>query len=52
MTLGHFLYIPGILLVGIMIGYALGGRAAEAGQKDRAERDQRRAQRQARREGD
>ena len=26
MTLGHFIYIPGILLVGVIIGYVLGGR--------------------------
>jgi len=25
---GHFLYIPAILLVGIVIGWILGGRAA------------------------
>lgn len=52
MTLGHFLYIPGILLVGIMIGYSLGGRAAEAGRKDREERDERKAARQARRDAE
>lgn len=28
MTLGHFIYIPAILLVGIVIGWILGGRAA------------------------
>jgi hypothetical protein len=26
----HFVFIPGVLLVGITIGYVLGGRAARA----------------------
>jgi len=26
----HFLYIPGILLVGVAMGYVLGARAARA----------------------
>lgn len=26
----HFLFIPGILLLGIVIGWSLGGRAARA----------------------
>ena len=29
MTAGHFIYIPVILLVGIVIGWILGGRAAK-----------------------
>jgi hypothetical protein len=29
MTLAHFIYIPGVLLLGIVVGYILGGRAAE-----------------------
>ncbi len=28
MTSAHFLYIPSILLVGVVIGWILGGRAA------------------------
>ena len=28
MGAGHFLYIPAVLLVGIVIGWILGGRAA------------------------
>jgi len=28
MTAGHFIFIPGVLLVGIVIGWILGGRAA------------------------
>ncbi|HEX4446927.1 MAG TPA: hypothetical protein VH044_09330 [Polyangiaceae bacterium] len=26
----HFIFIPGILLIGIVIGYILGGRSAKA----------------------
>lgn len=48
MTLGHFLYIPGVLLLGVLIGYVLGGRAAAAAEGDRALRDQRAAARRAR----
>ncbi len=29
MTAGHFIYIPVCLLVGIVIGWILGGRAAK-----------------------
>jgi hypothetical protein len=29
MTLAHFIYIPGVLVFGIVVGYILGGRAAE-----------------------
>ena len=35
----HFLFIPGVLLVGIVIGWLLGGRAA----KTRSEEKRRRA---------
>ncbi len=48
MTLGHFLYIPGMLLLGVLIGYVLGGRAAAAGAADRELRDRRAAARKAR----
>ena len=30
MPIEHFIYIPGILLVGLSIGYVLGARAARA----------------------
>lgn len=50
MTLAHFVYIPGILLLGIVIGYILGGRAAESARTEAAERDKRRQARRARRE--
>jgi hypothetical protein len=49
MTLGHFIYIPGILLLGIVIGFVLGGRKAELAAGDVAEKDQRKAAREARR---
>ena len=29
MTAGHFIFIPAVLLVGIVIGWVLGGRAAK-----------------------
>jgi hypothetical protein len=30
MTVAHFIYIPGVLLVGLAIGYVLGARAVRA----------------------
>jgi hypothetical protein len=48
MTLGHFIYIPGILLLGIVIGLVLGTRKAELAKGDQIEKDQRRAAREAR----
>lgn len=48
MTLGHFLYIPGVLVLGLVIGYVLGGRAATTGDADRQASEQRRAARKAR----
>jgi hypothetical protein len=35
----HFIFIPGILLIGIVIGYIMGGRAA----REQIERRRRRA---------
>jgi hypothetical protein len=29
MTSGHFIFIPGVLLVGVVIGWILGSRAAK-----------------------
>lgn len=45
MTLAHFIYIPGIVLVGMAIGYVLGGRAAEMARAEKADKDKRRAAR-------
>ncbi len=50
MTLAHFVYIPGVLLLGIVLGYVLGGRAAELAARERDERDRRRKARAARRQ--
>lgn len=30
MTVAHFLYIPGVLLLGLAFGYSLGARAVRA----------------------
>jgi hypothetical protein len=49
MTTGHFIYIPGILLIGIVIGFVLGGRKAELARGEQSEKDERRAAREARR---
>lgn len=49
MTLGHFIYIPGILLLGIVIGFVLGGRKAELAAGEQADKDRRKAAREARR---
>lgn len=50
MTLGHFLYIPGVLCLGLLIGYILGGRAAEVARADHEQQARRRAARQTARE--
>ena len=48
MTAGHFIFIPSILLIGIVIGWVLGSRAARdafaAEMKRREEKAARRAQ--------
>ena len=51
MTLGHFLYIPGVLCLGLLIGYILGGRAVEVARADREADAARKAARRARRDG-
>lgn len=49
MGAGHFVFIPAVLLIGIVIGWILGSRAAiDAFRADQRRRDER-AQRQARR---
>lgn len=42
MTLAHFIYIPGVLLFGIVVGYILGGRAAELAKADADDKTRRR----------
>jgi len=48
MTLAHFVYIPGVLLVGIVIGYILGGRAVETARADKDAKSRAREARRAR----
>lgn len=49
MTAGHFIFIPSVLLLGVVIGWLLGSRAAAdayaAELKRREEREKRRADR-------
>jgi hypothetical protein len=51
-TLAHFVYIPCVILVGIVIGWILGGRAARdyfaAEQRKAEDREKRKAERAAR----
>ena len=51
MTSAHFIFIPGVLLVGFVLGFILGGRAARdqqvLDQKRAAEREATRAARAA-----
>ncbi len=49
MTLAHFLYIPGMVLLGAVVGYIFGSRATAASFEDQHEKTQRRAARDARR---
>lgn len=50
MTSAHFIYMPALVLLGIVIGYVLGGRAAEGARSAGEHRDKRREARKARRE--
>ncbi|HET6581957.1 MAG TPA: hypothetical protein VFG69_00895 [Nannocystaceae bacterium] len=43
MTLAHFVYIPGVLLVGLVLGYVLGGRAVLSARADKEARTDARA---------
>ena len=51
MTAGHFIFIPAVLLVGIVIGWILGGRAARDAFAAELRRREERAQRRAGEEG-
>jgi hypothetical protein len=46
-TAAHFIYIPFVLLIGIVIGFILGGRAARDAAAAEAERQKARAARRA-----
>lgn len=48
MTLGHFIYIPGMILLGMVIGYVLAGRVRAASTDEAADEAQRSAARRAR----
>jgi hypothetical protein len=45
MTAGHFIFIPAVLLIGIVIGWVLGGRAARDAFAAELRRREERAQR-------
>ncbi len=49
MTLAHFIYIPGLLGLGMVIGFIFGGRAATSDKNEADHKAQRRAARAARR---
>ena len=49
MTSGHFIFIPSVLLVGIVIGWILGSRAAADAYAAELKRREERASRPARR---
>jgi hypothetical protein len=55
MTAGHFIFIPSVLLIGVVIGWVLGSRAARdafmSEMRRREEREARRASKAERREG-
>lgn len=42
MTSAHFIYIPGVLLLGVVIGWMLGSRAAADAYAVQARRDEQR----------
>jgi hypothetical protein len=46
-TTAHFIYIPAVLLLGIVIGFILGGRAARDAFAAQAEREKAKAERRA-----
>jgi hypothetical protein len=50
-TAAHFLYIPGVLLVGIVIGWLLGTRAAADAYASQMKKAAAKASEAARREG-
>ncbi len=49
-TSAHFIYIPFVLLIGIVIGFILGGRAARDAHASQAEREKAKAERRAARD--
>ena len=49
-TAAHFIYIPFVLLIGIVLGFILGGRAARDEFAARAEKEKAREERRRQRE--
>lgn len=45
MTAGHFVYIPAVLLIGVVIGWILGSRAAADAYAVQMQREQERRER-------
>jgi hypothetical protein len=48
-TLGHIIYIPATILIGMLVGWILGGRAARAELLQKERQDDAKAARQAER---
>jgi hypothetical protein len=46
MTAGHFIFIPSVMLIGVIIGWVLGSRAARDAFATELKRREERAQRQ------
>ncbi len=46
MSLAHFIYIPGVLVFGVVVGYILGGRAVEMAKAEGDDKARRRNARQ------
>lgn len=51
MTAAHFIYIPMALLVGVVLGFVLGGRAARDAFAHEKKKEERRAAARAARQG-
>lgn len=51
MTAGHFLFIPSVLLAGVVIGWILGGRAARDAYAAELKRREERAAKKAQQSG-
>jgi len=50
MTAGHFIFIPAVLLIGVVVGWILGGRAARDAYAVELKRREERAARNAAKE--
>jgi hypothetical protein len=51
MTAGHFIFIPSVLLIGVVIGWVLGSRAARDAYANELKRREEREVRREKREG-